>query len=142
VDLHHNLFYSYRGPSTDADREQQLENNLTKALVNTLSLGGEDVCRAFLAEIGIADMRDAKFLLQRRDLPIRSAKDRQKRVLLGISKCESKCLFSPGVDKPYDSVPDAWVYGDGFAVLVESKVNGDFSPEQMQAHLEYLTHDG
>ena len=95
MDLHNNLFYSYRGPILDADaRERQLENNLTKALVNTLSLGGEKVCRAFLSEIGIRDARDAKFLLQRRDLQIRSAKDRQDHVLLGISKCESTCVFS------------------------------------------------
>lgn len=121
--------------------ERQLENNLTKALVNTLSLGGEDVRRAFLAEIEIADAGDARFLLQRRDLPIRSARDRRDRVLLGISKCESGWAPSPTADKTQESVPDAWVYGDRFAVLVESKVNGDFSPGQMQAHLEYLKHD-
>jgi len=50
MDLHHNLFYGYRGPSTDdRDRERQLENNLTKALVNTLRLGGEAVWRGFLS---------------------------------------------------------------------------------------------
>ena len=77
MDLHHNVFYSYRGPITDADaRERQLENNLTKALVNTLSLGGDAVCRAFLAEIGIPDARRAKLLLQRRDLP--SGRKRQE----------------------------------------------------------------
>ena len=142
MDLHHNLFYSYRGPIViAADRERQLENNLTKALVNTLSLGGDDVWRAFLSEIGIVDARDAKFLLQRRDLPTRSARERRDRVLLGLSRCESSCVPSPGADKTYESVPDAWIYGDGFAVLVESKVSGDFSPGQMQAHLEYLRHD-
>jgi len=81
VDLRHNVFDGYRGPILDADaRERQLENNLTKALVNTLSLGGEQVCRAFLADIGIPDARDAKFLLQRRDLPTGRAKKKQNRV--------------------------------------------------------------
>jgi hypothetical protein len=136
VDLHHNVFYGYRGPGTDTDRERQLENNLTKALVNTLSLGGEEVCRAFLAEIGIRGARDVKFLMQRRELPTGRAKDKQDRVLLGISRRESRCVFSQAVDKTSESVPDAWIYGDRFAVLVESKVNGDFSPGQMQAHLE------
>jgi polyribonucleotide nucleotidyltransferase len=65
VDLHENVFYGYRGPVADADaRERQLEDDLTKALVNTLSLGGEGVCRAFLADIGIPDARDAWFLMR------------------------------------------------------------------------------
>ena len=100
------------------------------------------MCRAFLAEIGIADARDVTFLLQRCDLPIRSARDRRDRVLLGISRFESRCVFFPGADKRYESVPDAWISGDKFAVLVESKVNGDFLPCQMQAHHEYLTPSG
>lgn len=97
-------------------------------MVNTLSLGGDDVRRAFLAEIGIVDARDAKFLLQRRDLPIRSAKDRRDRVLLGISRCESRYVPFQGVDQTQDSVPDPWLYGDGFAVLVESKVGSFADP--------------
>jgi hypothetical protein len=36
------------------------------------------------------------------------------------------------VHKEYDSVPDVWIDGDRVAVLVGSKVNGDFSPWQMQ----------
>ncbi|MGA2581137.1 MAG: hypothetical protein ABSH24_34665 [Bryobacteraceae bacterium] len=43
--------------------------------------------------------------------------------------------------KTYDSVPDVWIDGDRVAVLVGSKVNGDFSPGQMHAHLEYLNGD-
>jgi hypothetical protein len=142
LDLHHNLFYGYRGPIIDAgERERQLENNLTKALINTLSLGGEEVWAPFLTEIGIADARDAKFLLQRRELPTGSAKDRRDRELMGISKCESSCVVSPDADSTYGSVPDAWIYGDGFAALVENKTDGDFSPGQMQAHLGRLRQD-
>ena len=56
MDLHHNLFYGYRGPISDEGaRERQLENNVTKALVNTLRLGGEPVWRPFLAELGVPD---------------------------------------------------------------------------------------
>jgi hypothetical protein len=133
VDLHQNLFYSYRGPNTDdADRDRQLENNLTKALITTLKLGGEPVWRPFLAELGLAGVpRD--FLLQRRDLPGGAASKRH-RVLLGISKEESAWAHGAGAETTYESLPDAWVYGDGFAVLVETKVNGDFSPGQMEAH--------
>lgn len=41
MDFHHNLFYGYRGPTLDEGaRERQLKNNVTKALINTLRLGG------------------------------------------------------------------------------------------------------
>ena len=123
MDLHHNIFYSYRGPDTvGVDRDRQLENNLTKALINTLSLGGEAVWRPFLSELGLADATGAKFLLQRRDLPSGSAVTRRDRVLLGISKKRSAWVPDRGVgaDGTYEGVPDAWVYGDKFAVLVEA----------------------
>jgi len=139
MDLHHNVFYTYRGPGTEADRDQQLENNVTKALINTLRLGGEAVWRPFLAWVGIAGATRADFLLQRRDLPSRNAAHRRHRVLLGISK--SKSAWAPGVraGPTYESLPDAWIYGDGFAVLVESKVGGsDFTPKHMGAHLARL----
>jgi hypothetical protein len=138
VDLHHNLFYSYRGPiSDDADRDRQLENNLTKALINTLKLGGETVWRPFLDNLDLAGRTASDFLLQRHDVP-GGAKNRKKRVLLGISKQGSAWSLGIGAETATDSLPDGWVYGDGFAVLVETKVNGDFSPGQMQAHLELL----
>jgi hypothetical protein len=87
VDLHHNLFYGYRGPIINStDRDRQLENNLTKALINTLWLGGKDVWRPFLAELGVRNTACAQFLLQRRDLSSRGAANKRRRVLLGISK--------------------------------------------------------
>lgn len=141
VDLHHNLFYSYRGPiGTDVDRDPQLENNVTRALINSLDLGGEAVWRPFLAELGLTDVRNAEFLLQRRNLPSGLAAHKSHRVLLGISEKESH--WSPDVsaeETKSGGVPDAWVYGDGFAILVESKVgNADFSAEQMERHYSLL----
>lgn len=66
MDLHHNIFYAYRGPeAASTDRDRQLENNLTKALMNTLRLGGEAVWRPFLAALGCTGATGAKFLLQR-----------------------------------------------------------------------------
>jgi hypothetical protein len=139
VDLHHNLFYSYRGPSADdADRDRQLENNLTKALINTLKLGGEAVWRPFLADLGLVDATPPEFLLQRRDLPSGSACKKRNRVLLGISKRNSEWTPDLGACSAYANVPDAWIFGDGFAVLVESKISGDFSSDQMGAHLACL----
>lgn len=137
MDLHHNLFYSYRGPSTDEpDRERQLENNLTKALINTLEHTCETVWLHFLGELGIAGVPRG-FLLQRRDIP-GGASGKRHRVLLAISKQESIWSSCAEGGATYDSLPDAWIYGDGFAVLVESKVSGDFSPRQMDGHWRRL----
>jgi hypothetical protein len=139
MDLHHNLFYAYRGPAADADRDTQLENNVTKALINTLRLGGEGVCRPFLAWLGISDATGTDFLLQRHDLPSGRAAHKRHRVLFGISKQRSAWLAGAREGRAYESLPDAWVYGDGFAVLIESKVgDNDFSPRHMQAHLACL----
>lgn len=143
MDLHHNLFYTYRGPNTDiADRDRQLENNITKALINTLDLGGNSVCSPFLAWLGLVGTSNVKFLLQRCDLPTATAAGKRDRVLLGISKKELDWV-TPGVDEKCESVPDAWLYGDNFAVLVESKINdAAFSQRQMQAHLSRLQSTG
>jgi len=142
VDLHRNLFYSYRGQNTDtADRDRQLENNVTKALINTLDLGGSGVCCPFLAWLGLTDTPNVKFLLQRCNLPSVTAAEKQTRVFLGISKISKQELdwSEAGVYGTYESVPDAWVYGDKFVVLVESKINdAAFSPGQVQAHLDRL----
>ena len=83
-------------------------------------------------------MAHVKFLLQRRDLPSGSACKKRDRVLLGISKVKSDWAPDLGSRPAYPSVPDAWIFGDGFVVLVESKVSGDFSPDQMSSHLACL----
>ena len=143
MDLHHNLFYSYRGPIPDEGaRERQLENNVTKALVNTLRLGGESVWRPFLVELGVAEAAQAEFLLQRSDLPSGPASLKKQRVLLGISSTPSNSPHAPTSDEIYASVPDAWIYGDGFAVLVESKVVGGFVEGQMHSHIARLRANG
>lgn len=142
MDLHHNLFYGYRGPSEfDADRDPQLENNLTKALINTLSLCGEEVWRPFLEDLGLLRVSPPMFLLQRKGLPSVAACEKKQRVLLGISKERTKWILDPAEVPVYVSVPDAWIYGDGYAVLVESKTNGDFAQSQMCAHYACLRRD-
>lgn len=140
MDLHHNVYYCYRGSNTDnADRDRQLENNLTKALINSLALGGEEVWGPFLADLGLGRPPRVEFLLQRCTLPSGCASKRKRRVLLGISKRNSAWSRSEERIAPYETLPDAWIYGDGFAVLVESKVHeSDFSCEQMQSHLTRL----
>ncbi len=143
MDLHHNLYYSYRGSATsDVDRDRQLENNLTKALMNTLILGGEEVSQPFIRSLGVANPKDTMFLLQRRDLPSSPAASKKLRVLFGISRHQSHCHMDESERDAYESVPDGWIYGNGFAILVECKVCGDFTTGQMGAHIARLIVSG
>jgi hypothetical protein len=72
--------------------------------------------------------------MQRRDLPTAPAADKRDRVLLFISK-KMIDFGNADVDDNIQSIPDAWVYGDNFAVLVETKIdNAAFSLRQIQAH--------
>jgi len=50
-DPHHNIFYFYRGPKKDKENgtiDFQLENNTTKALLNTLYHSDPNVCKDFI----------------------------------------------------------------------------------------------
>lgn len=51
-DLHRNLFYSYsQGGYENVEEERVLENNLTKAFINTLEYSSYEVIRKFINEI-------------------------------------------------------------------------------------------
>lgn len=53
VSRYSNVFFYYRGPTaataTEAQAERQVEDNTTKALINTLHHGGEWIARSFLS---------------------------------------------------------------------------------------------
>ena len=58
-DPHENLFYYYRGASENQKKHEiQLENNLTKALINTLDLSDKQITDDFLGFIGLPKQKN------------------------------------------------------------------------------------
>lgn len=105
---HHNCFFYYRGPSSkspDVELQryhQQVEDNTTKALVNTLEHSGAEVTRSFLrefsppnVELAAAD-EEAEFYLQRGP----STQGAEMGVLLGLS------LLGEIEPRSFDAAPE------------------------------------
>lgn len=138
---HKNLFFSYRGarPYKGAINaiDRQLEDNATKALVYVLEHSQrKHVLAPFLRQIvalrASTGLERVQFALQRVDIARPSI---SPRIALGIAPV-------PGVDsRPgitrQSGRPDAWIWADdGFAILVEMKVRGAVSRQQLRRHME------
>lgn len=140
VDFHHNVFYYYRGPKTEGrTREQQLENNTTKALINVLENASGQVTGPFLEWLGIQTAEKPAFSLQRPPLPPAILRRKSRRLLLAI--VPKRASFSPeGHESGVlgGSRPDAWIVGSDFVVAIESKVAGVLDERQMQRHFAEL----
>lgn len=146
-DYHHNVFFYYgvRGAllssKGEALRETQAENNVTKALVNTLIYCSDSVRQDFLEWLGLQANEPYNFRLQTRSIEAKWLSPNAKKVLLGIvppwASPLDESLISVAVEGE-GSVPDAWVFGKGWVVLIESKVTTGLDPQQLAYHLVKL----
>ena len=149
TDFHENVFYYYRGSrqSQPEQYDQQLEDNTTKALVNTLQHCDPAVALKFLTWLGMKATEKVAVQLQKSTIGKARIRRASQRVLLGLvgvpePSSDSDAAMQEG---PADggSRPDAWLYGEDFVVLIESKVGGaSLKPSQMQAHLRKLQPNG
>jgi hypothetical protein len=144
ADFHHNVFYYYHGAHrSEQEREQQLENNTTKALVNTLEHCGDGVAIRFLSWLGIKTVDRGLVELQRPTVEMARPPDGPKSLLLGLVPrgMERSCdeLLAGATNQAGDSYPDAWIHGSDFVVLVESKILSPLDPGQFQRHYRKLT---
>jgi hypothetical protein len=140
--FHHNIFYYYRGAKNqELDHERQLEDNTTKALVNTLQHSGKEVPMAFLNWLGIDQPDHIQFKLQKKTIGEGLIRRKKTRILLSLVPKKSRRTLLNKSDKK-DARPDAWIYGDDFVVLIESKVAGYINASQNRHHFEKLRSDG
>ncbi len=129
ADFHHNIFYYYRGAQRSGqERERQSEDNTTKALINTLKHCDLKVTFEFLGWLGIKATKPVRLELQKATISKGEIGNKSQRLLLGIvptKEIEDPCAeLGRTAAGEKDSFPDAWIYGDNFVVLVESKVAG------------------
>lgn len=145
TDFHHNVFYYYRGPkqSRQEKYDQQLEDNTTKALVNTLKHCSPAVALKFLEWLGITATGKFEAELQKPSIGTEKIRRTSQRLLLGLVAIPDKngdsiCNKLEGSVNG-DSRPDAWLYGEDFVVLIESKVNdAPLELNQMRCHFRKL----
>jgi hypothetical protein len=150
ADFHHNIFYYYRGAQqSDRERERQLEDNTTKALINTLKHCDPKVTFEFLGWLGIKATKPVTLELQKATISKGEIGNKSQRLLLGIvptKEIKDPCAeLGRTAAGEKDSFPDAWIYGDNFVVLVESKVEGkegaSLELDQMERHYQKLLVD-
>jgi hypothetical protein len=144
TDFHRNIFYCYSGfQQPDQDRERQLENNTTKSLINTLEFCNPKVSIKFLAWLGITTKEPAKFELQKVTIGEGKIRTRSQLLLLGLVPHKEDSVLCFELKGPVAGVscPDAWIYGDDYVVLLESKVSGSLEANQMQCHYQKLKVD-
>ena len=129
-DFTRNLFYFFRGPSSEDDsgRDKQLENNLTKSLIVVLEHADDSFIQALARRLDLA-MPNApvRFSLQRRPVGVKTAYER--RVVLGITGGVPEHRESHGVAER--GRPDAWILTERWAVLVESKLGSELREDQL-----------
>lgn len=148
TDFHHNIFYYYRGLQQPKQGlcDQQLEDNTTKALVNTLKHCSPTVVVKFLEWLEITAIGEVEFELQKPTIGTEKIRRTSQRLLLGLvdkpsKKMDSICAELEGPING-DSRPDAWLYGENFVVLIESKVGNDsLKLDQMRCHFRKLEKD-
>jgi len=141
IDFHHNIFYFYRGSQEASNEEsRQLEDNVTKALINTLENIDIKITEKFLRYIGVVTeiISNVHFKLQKNDIGA-SALQRKKELILLAIVPEKKQEVKFDVVKKHSSRPDAWIYGNNFAILIESKIVGYLDYSQMKEHYRKLS---
>jgi len=108
--FHKNIFYYYRGAqNSNSNRERQLEDNTTKALINTLQHGGSEVRFHFLKWLGIEKPENIQFELQKKTIGKGTIRRKKQRILLALVPAKSKQTNLNETERT-DTRPDAWIY--------------------------------
>jgi len=106
-----NIFYYYRGPSNKKDEyvDAQIENNATKALINTLENSEKGLLQYFLSSVDIdtGEINNVSYDLQ--------------------------------ISGKGHSIPDAGIQIDQNTILIESKIGSKFIESQALEHLKSLS---
>ncbi len=132
-----NIFYYFRGPSSDKNIDKQIENNTTKAFINTLeNLSINNAIKLLEQILGLElpETKQLKFSLQAIPLDVNSQKLKRALVLLPPFGMESTNERKNDV---IQGRPDGWIFSDKFVILIETKTNlQSYNKNQMLDHFK------
>jgi hypothetical protein len=142
-DRHLNLFYSYNLSVQD----ELIENNLTRAFIQTLSLLSSENRNRFLknlfgekSELQNHDYSKALFVLQNyMDKEI--SREANKKYIVTIAEEPLDFVEKQTNEKNNDSkleqssIPDAWIYNNSeYCILIECKRGKSYDNKQIESH--------
>ena len=147
----HNIFEYYRGPTKGGDTEngdteetKALENNVTKALINVLELtdGNGEICKRFISwlsgKIGVklVPPKVDKFLLQQGNPGDKYlGRETAKRILGIVPHGFTEQIYAENTRPETEaSIPDAWLLGKKWTILIESKRYDGLDKNQIKNH--------
>src|SRR5436190_842248 len=137
MDPTQNLFWFFRGSKiSDGLRAWQIENNMTKALIVLLRRVNQEVLlRAFLSDLGISYHAGERvnFTLQRRPAIAAAVANR---VVVKLLSGDAEVWDSK--DRDRHGRPDATIWSNRWAVVIESKLGTDIDESQIDGHLRTL----
>jgi hypothetical protein len=120
--------------------QSQLENNTTKAFINVLencSLNiSKQIIDSIVGESIASDSKKLHFTLQESTIGKERITGFQKKVVLGISP-DGK-IENVKRSKMTRELPDAWMWGDNFVVLLENKTRGELDSSQLDRYSKLL----
>ena len=123
----HNIFYFFRGPglrrTTSEDYlQEQLENNITKAHINTLEHSQKELVADFLRWVGVERTDNGtpvRYALNQKDIGHYFRQTAGQHVVLLLLHSKKKLKLPAEAKKEHR--PDGWIWGRDFVVLLEAK---------------------
>jgi hypothetical protein len=114
---------------------QHLENDVTKALVNLFQHCGPKVLRSFLAMINVKEAPQTfDFDFQVTDT--QTYRNKKSRIMLSIVSAGTRSQ-SKGIYSNKSSIPDACIFSNSTAILIESKTQSPLIREQLDSHIKH-----
>jgi hypothetical protein len=118
----------------------QLENHVTNILMNILALNNGKLIKPFLESLLGAQAANIDFQENKINLfsAVNPNPNKQYEFILGIAPF-MRTNESSKLEEKLDSIPDAWIYGRNYTILVEMKVRGALDDGQLAAHKRKFT---
>lgn len=121
----------------------QEEDHYTNILMNILALNNCQLVQPFLENL-IANQMD-RFLFENVNIFVRKKncpqKEQPHQIIIGIAPYKKAISERNKLEDNLNSIPDAWICGANFNILLEFKIRGYLDESQIAAHRKLLDND-